>query len=108
MTPPPKPERCDLCGREVGQRTRHHLIPRTRHASRRTRKRFDRQELHQRIAMLCRPCHKMVHATLGEKELESHYNTLEAIAAHPDIARFLDWLRRRRTAADVRVYRKRQ
>jgi len=28
---PPKPDRCELCGRVVAALTRHHLIPRTRH-----------------------------------------------------------------------------
>ena len=54
--------------------------------------RFEREEMQTRIAMLCRPCHATVHATLTEKELEDAFNTLEALAAHPEIAKFVAWV----------------
>ena len=59
---------CDLCGRIVSERERHHLIPRTRHKNKRNKKLFDRREVHERLAMLCKPCHKTIHAVLTEKE----------------------------------------
>ena len=49
--------RCGLCGREPERLTRHHLIPRTRHANRRNKRDFDRDEVQARVAWLCRPCH---------------------------------------------------
>lgn len=84
---------CELCGRQVGALTRHHLIPRTRHANKRTRREFDRAEVKTRVAWLCRPCHSHTHALFTEKELERRFNTLESLAAHPAVARFVAWIR---------------
>lgn len=83
---------CELCGREGVELTRHHLIPRTRHKNRRTRREFAREE-RERVAMLCRRCHDQVHVLLTEKELEREYATVERLAAHPDVARFVEWIR---------------
>lgn len=69
--------------------------------------RFDRQEMHTRIAMLCRPCHSTVHATLSEQELEQSFNTLQALASHPDIARFVGWVKKQPTDRKVAVKRPR-
>ena len=40
-------------------------------------------------------CHKEIHATLTEAELARHYNTPEALRAHPRLARFADWIEKR-------------
>ena len=37
-------------------------------------------------------CHRTIHATLTNKELERSYATPEALRAHPEIARFIDWV----------------
>ncbi len=94
---------CELCGRSEVRLERHHLIPKTRHANKKNKKRFDRQEIHDRIALLCRPCHKTVHATLTEKQLEQEYNTLDALRRHPDLAGFVKWVRRQPPGAHVSV-----
>ena len=86
---------CELCERRVRELTRHHLIPQTRHKNRRNKRDFDRNDVRQRIALLCRPCHSHVHATLGNKRLEREFNTVEALAAHPEISRFVRWVARR-------------
>ena len=91
-SPPPCPERCELCGRPEAALTRHHLIPRTRHANRRNKRDFTRDEVHGRIAWLCRPCHNHIHVVLSEKEMERAYNTIESLRHHPEIARFVTWL----------------
>ncbi len=83
---------CELCGRSVRELTRHHLIPRARHKKKRARKTFHRREMENRIALLCRPCHKNVHASIGNKELEQEYNTLEALASHPGVRKFTYWI----------------
>lgn len=88
-----KRESCKLCGRRVADLRRHHLVPRTRQNSRRSRKAPDRHELRERIAWLCEPCHKQVHALFAEKELERSFDTLAKLAAHPEIERFVRWLR---------------
>jgi hypothetical protein len=89
------PTQCELCGRTVPGLTQHHLIPRMRQRARRIRREYGRAELAGRLLWLCRPCHDQVHAVLTEKELAARYNTREALAAHPDIARFVAWIRRR-------------
>jgi hypothetical protein len=94
---------CELCKREVASLTRHHLIPQTRHSNKRNKKEFTRIEVKERIAWLCRPCHKNVHTVLDNKELERSYNTVEALAAHPDIAKFTEWVRKRPADTFVRV-----
>jgi hypothetical protein len=85
---------CELCGREVQRLTRHHLVPRTRHKNKRNKKTFDRREIHL-TAGLCSPCHRHIHAVLGNKELEREYNTLEALRSHPDVERFVTWVSKR-------------
>jgi hypothetical protein len=82
---------CQLCGRSVRKLSRHHLIPRTRHKNKRNKRTFSRQEVH-RTVDLCVPCHKQIHATVDNKELERRYNTLEALAAHPEIRKFVGWI----------------
>ena len=86
---------CELCARGPMELTRHHLIPRTRHSNRRNRRDFDRQEIRERVAWLCRPCHSNLHVHLSTKELETDYNRIELLAAHPDVARFTSWIRRK-------------
>lgn len=55
--------------------------------------------------MVCKPCHKTLHATLTNKELENEYNTREAILAHPEIAKFVRWVRKHNPTGNVAVRR---
>lgn len=99
---------CELCGRDVGEITTHHLIPRTRHRNRRNKRDFDRTDVKTRTIDVCRPCHKNIHATLDNKELERDYNTLDALKAHPDIQRFSQWVAAKPPDAHVRVRSRRR
>lgn len=38
-------------------------------------------------ATLCRDCHKSIHATFTNKELERTYNTVESLMAHEGFAK---------------------
>jgi hypothetical protein len=38
-------------------------------------------------------CHRTIHSTLGNRELADLYADAAALRAHPDIARFLGWIR---------------
>ncbi|WP_461479032.1 HNH endonuclease family protein [Pararhodobacter aggregans] len=40
-------------------------------------------------------CHKEIHAALTEAELARDYATIEALRAHPRLARFIAWVARR-------------
>lgn len=53
--------------------------------------------------MLCGACHKFLHKTFTNAELASDYPTVEALRAHPDVARFLAWLRKQPATRSVRV-----
>jgi PP-loop superfamily ATP-utilizing enzyme len=75
----------------VERRTRHHLIPRSRHGNKRVKQVFTREEL-QRTVALCPACHRQVHRSLSEKELERGYNTVAALLSHPEISRFVRWI----------------
>lgn len=84
--------RCALCCRSGIRTTRHHLVPRMRHRQKRIRRHFTRDERLQTVD-LCSPCHRHVHATLSEKELGESYHSLGSLRSHPEIARFVDWIR---------------
>lgn len=98
--PPPAPApRCALCERETPLLTEHHLIPRSqgrrqglRHADLPT-------------APLCAACHKFLHVTFSNAELAGEYASLEALLAHPDVQRFLKWIRKQPPTKQVRVRR---
>ncbi|MEO1235959.1 MAG: hypothetical protein AAFX76_04145 [Planctomycetota bacterium] len=96
---------CELCGRSGLELTRHHLIPRARHKKPRTRRNHARADLNAAIAMLCRPCHATVHQVLSEQELAEAYHTVEALAGHPDVARFVAWVRKKPAGLRVPIRR---
>ena len=54
-----------------------------------------------------RACHKQIHAVFTESELAREYASTEALAAHPKIARFVEWIARQPPTADISVRRKR-
>lgn len=89
---PPKPDQCELCGRAMEALTRHHLIPRARHRSKRNRRTFERADVRTRILWVCRPCHSHIHRRFSEKELESQYHSREALLGDPEIQRFVQWI----------------
>jgi hypothetical protein len=76
--------RCELCRRRVPQSliTLHHLTPKERggRAEHRT--------------PLCKPCHKQVHATYSNKELEQLYSDLDALRGAERMQPFLKWIRK--------------
>jgi len=77
---------CPLCNRQIPAHARqslHHLIPRLRGG-----KGGPTVRLHQ-------ICHNEIHATLSEAELARAYNTIEALQAHPRLAVFIAWVRKR-------------
>ncbi|MEM9551653.1 MAG: HNH endonuclease [Pseudomonadota bacterium] len=40
-------------------------------------------------------CHKEIHRALSEAELARDYDSVETLRAHPGLARFFDWVRKR-------------
>jgi hypothetical protein len=97
--------RCALCQRAAIPLTRHHLIPRTVHSRPRTRRNFSRDQ-RLTVVLLCRACHKQIHGLFTESELARTYSSIEALAAHPEVARFIEWVARRPPSVDFRVRRR--
>ncbi|UBV43405.1 HNH endonuclease [Deinococcus taeanensis] len=96
--PAPRPEEpCALCSRTVPNLTEHHLLPRSQGR---------RQGL--RVAdlpttRLCPACHKFLHRTFTNAELAREYRDLETLRAHPDVHRFVAWIRKQPVTRAVRV-----
>lgn len=81
---PQRPEEdpvCPLCDRPIpkAQQDAHHLLPKSRGGV--------------STVLMHRLCHRQIHALLAEAELERSYQSLEALRLHPEIARFIDWVR---------------
>lgn len=85
---------CELCKRPVTHLTRHHLIPRSRHRKKRAKRTFTKERM-QQVALVCPACHRQIHKTFTEKELEQDFNSIEKLREHPDIDRFVRWIERK-------------
>lgn len=83
---------CELCARETAL-TRHHLVPQCRHRTKWNRKNFSRAEVKSSLLMLCSGCHRQLHALFGEKELERRYHSAAALLEHPEVRKFVEWIR---------------
>jgi 5-methylcytosine-specific restriction enzyme A len=84
--------RCALCGREVRFVSKHHLVPKS--------------EGGREVIELCAPCHKTLHSFFSNATLLKELHTIDRLRQHPDIARYLRWVRKQPDAA-IRVRRKR-
>lgn len=45
-------------------------------------------------ADLCIPCHKQIHALFTNEELAMNLSTVEMLKQHPDIQKFLKWIKK--------------
>lgn len=79
--PSPAPLVCPLCERPIpeAQKDAHHLVPKSRGG--------------RQTAYLHRICHRQIHALFTEVELARQYHHVEALLAHPEMARFVAWVR---------------
>jgi hypothetical protein len=76
--------RCPLCDRlmVLGPTVdEHHLTPRSQGG----REKF---RLH-------KVCHLKIHQALKPRELARQYNTWESLRTHPEVAKFIDWVKKR-------------
>jgi hypothetical protein len=77
---------CPLCDRPIPPHARssvHHLVPRLKGG-----RNGPTVRLHQ-------ICHTAIHAALSEGDLARDFASIEALRAHPRIARFVAWVARR-------------
>jgi len=74
---------CPLCERPIPDALKdaHHLVPKSRGGT--------------QTEFLHRICHRQIHALFTETELARQYNTVEALLAHPGIASFVEWVKRK-------------
>lgn len=74
---------CPLCLRPLGDVNidRHHLVPKCKGGK-------EQEEVH-------RICHRKVHATLTEKELEATYDTWAKLREQPELAAFVKWVQKK-------------
>lgn len=91
MIPEDDPITCPLClhGYERRELTKHHLVPKSRGGV--------------MTVLLCRPCHRQLHATYTEKELERKYPTVEALTEAEELQPYLTWVRRRKPRKRIAV-----
>ncbi|WP_299349532.1 HNH endonuclease [uncultured Shimia sp.] len=77
---------CPLCERPIPQdahQSLHHLIPKLKGGKGGP------------VVLLHQICHKEIHATLTEAELARDYSSVEALRAHPRMAKFIRWVQKR-------------
>ncbi|WKB52598.1 HNH endonuclease signature motif containing protein [Eleftheria terrae] len=75
---------CPLCGRPIvpgPSADEHHLVPKSEGGRDKT--------------LVHRVCHRKIHATFSEKELARGYASWEALRGHPEIASFVQWVRKK-------------
>lgn len=72
---------CPLCLRTIpqSQKDAHHLIPKSKGGR-------ETEYLH-------RICHRQIHALFTETELARQYHQVEALLAHPEMIKFVDWVK---------------
>ncbi|HEY7116288.1 MAG TPA: HNH endonuclease signature motif containing protein [Tepidisphaeraceae bacterium] len=86
-------QRCSLCERLVPLSliTLHHLKPRQRGGKAEHR------------TPLCKPCHKQLHATYSNKELDRELDSLESLRQAPQLQPFLAWIRKQKPDRNFRT-----
>lgn len=85
---------CELCQAEEAHNF-HHFIPRTLHSNKWFKRRYTREQMQEGV-QVCKQCHQTIHDLIPkEKELGRHYNTMDKLLAHPQVAGYVKWKRER-------------
>jgi 5-methylcytosine-specific restriction endonuclease McrA len=71
---------CSLCERAVSQVTKHHIVPKS--------------EGGKQTVDLCMTCHATLHRYFTNETLAREKSSIEALRADPDIARYLQWIKK--------------
>ena len=83
------PDPCPLCRRPNFHPTDHHLVPKSRGGK--------------VTKTLCRDCHKAIHATFSNKELERDYFTEEALLGHEGFRRMVAFIAKQDPGGKVHI-----
>ncbi|MBU3551597.1 HNH endonuclease [Polynucleobacter sp. MWH-Berg-3C6] len=72
---------CPICERSIpeSQKDAHHLVPKSKGGK-------TTEYLH-------RICHKQIHALFTESELAQQLNTAEILKSHPEMNKFITWVK---------------
>jgi hypothetical protein len=89
MAAPALLQPCPLCERPNFHPSDHHLVPKSRGGK--------------LTATLCRDCHRAIHATFSNKELERDYHPREALLAHEGLRRMIAFIAKQDPGGKVRV-----
>jgi hypothetical protein len=84
MTTPVSIGTCVICGRPLiaGKSiNEHHLIPKTYKGT--------------ETVVIHVVCHTKIHSVFTEKELYSHYHTAERLRDHPEMEKFIVWVKKK-------------
>lgn len=73
---------CPLCNRELILPSDHHLKPKCRGGKR------DEENM----LLICRDCHDAVHALFSNKQLESEFDSVEALMANERFAKTVKFI----------------
>lgn len=95
----PKAPVCPLCDRPVPlgvPQSLHHLVPKLKGGKGGP------------VILIHHICHKEIHASLSEAELARDYASVEALRAHPRLAKFFKWVAKRPPEFMSRVPKRRR
>jgi len=84
--------KCELCGRTVENYKIHHLIPKSKNGGSDT------------TAILCHACHRTIHHFFSNKELAESYFTINHLRSHPEMGRFVKWVRKQDPHKRIKVH----
>ncbi len=92
-TPEPDTEVCQLCERDVPKHliTLHHLKPRQKGGKAEHR------------TPLCKPCHKQLHATFSNTDLDKLYDSVDSLRGAMALQPFLKWIRKQKPDRNFRT-----
>jgi hypothetical protein len=90
------PSICPLCDREIPPQhlEAHHLVPKSKGGK-------ETQLIHS-------ACHRQIHALISEAELATHYSTIEALKVHPELSKFINWIKKKPIDFKERVRKSKQ
>ena len=70
------------------------MIPKKVHKKASVVKLFSKEELHNLGLWLCSDCHATLHRHISHIDLALRYNNKEALLEHPEIAKFVNWVKK--------------
>jgi hypothetical protein len=82
---------CELCDRDEIELTVHHLTPKEKGGT------------FLPTALLCKACHKQIHAIYTNKELAVRLNTILLLKDDDEIKKYIKWIRKQPVSRSVKT-----